>query len=67
MINLGHCNVVGESHIPSWQTAAKEAGLDPSVLSCVIWQEAGGKAPATAVAWFRVRSRDPACYLVPRQ
>jgi hypothetical protein len=65
MINLGHANAVGTGTLPSWQEAAREAGLDPSALTPVWAHLNGGKAPENAIAFFRVRSRDPAWYLVP--
>jgi hypothetical protein len=62
MINLGYCNVVYSTDIqPSWEERASQFGLDPSVLRCVTWHQ--GK-PNDAVAFFHVRPKDPANYLV---
>jgi hypothetical protein len=57
MLNLGFCNVVGEHN--NWKQAATQAGLNPKELKCAIWHR-----PDNAVAFFKVRSRDPYNYLV---
>lgn len=63
MINLGHCNVVGDNaRQSSWETAIKAEGFDPSLLSCTY---PGEPKPEDAIACFTVRHRDPICYVYP--
>ena len=66
MKNLHYANIAGTSDVqPSWQEVATAAGLDPKRLTCVTWCEIGRHVPKNAVAFFKVRSGDPANYLVP--
>jgi hypothetical protein len=67
IVNLGLCNAAGPTgRQHGWEHAAEAAGLDPATLRLVAWHESRPE-PNGVVAFFRVRPRDPKCWLVGQE
>lgn len=66
MINLGFCNVAGDTHYQfGWETVARQHGLNPDELTVITWHS---RVPndAVTVAVFKVRPGDPTNYVIRR-